>query len=87
MPLQPKVLDYVNAQILLIGNAEDGLGKATIPQPEDEKHDKDAPIEEIEKLEHEDELRIEHLKGTSLVFREFPSVAHAPIPPAELLLF
>ena len=76
MPLQPKILDYANAQILLIGNAEDGLEKATVPQSEDEKHDKAAPIEEIEKLEHEDELRIEHLKGTGFFFWFFTIVVH-----------
>ena len=69
MPLQPKMLNYENAQFLLIGNAgESGLEKATVPQPEDEKHEKDAPLEEIEKLEHEDELRVEHLEGSDFFF-------------------
>ncbi len=66
MPLQPKVLSFEKSQILLIGNADEGLEKATAQQPEDEKQDKDAPLEEMEKLEHEDELRIQHLKGTWL---------------------
>lgn len=67
MPLIPKVLDHPNAQILLIGNAADdggSLDKATAQQPEDEKQNKATPLEEIEELEHEDELRVEHLKGT-----------------------
>lgn len=63
MPLQPKLLDYVNTQFLLIGHASNNLEQATEQQPSDEKQDKDAPLEEMEKLEHEDELRVEHLKG------------------------
>lgn len=64
MPLTPKMLDYANAQVLLIGHEGDGLEKATVEQAEDAKQDKDTPLEEMEKLEHEDELRIEHLKGS-----------------------
>lgn len=60
------MLDYVNAQMLLIGHAGDGLEEATVEQPADVKQDKDASMEEIEKLEHEDELRIKHLKGNDL---------------------
>lgn len=63
MPLEPKLLDYVNTQFLVIGHAGNDLAKATAQQPLDEKHDKDTPLEEMERLEHEDELRVEHLKG------------------------
>lgn len=62
MPSQPKHLDYVNTQILLIGESS-GLDKATEAQPEDEKTDTDTPLEEMEKLEGEDEIRVKHLKG------------------------
>ena len=64
MPLQAKHLDYENAQLLLIGHKDNALDHATQPQPGDEKAGKDEPREELEKLEHEDELRVEHLKGT-----------------------
>ena len=67
MPLIPKMLDYANAQILLIGHDGDGLEKATVEQAEDAKQDKDTPLEEMEKLEHEDEIRVEHLKGSDLL--------------------
>ena len=67
MPLIPKMLDYANAQFLLIGHEGDGLKEATVEQPEDAKQDKDTPMEEMEKLEHEDEVRIEHLKGNDLL--------------------
>ncbi len=63
MPLQPKHLDYENSQILIIGEGMGEIGKAAEQSSKDEKHDKDTPLEEMEKLEHEDELRVEHLKG------------------------
>ena len=62
--MQPKHLDYSSAQCLIIGEGIGELGKATEQQPGDEKHDKDTPLEEMEKLEHENEIRVEHLKGS-----------------------
>ena len=67
MPLQPKLLDYTNTQILIIGHKDNPVEKATIPQDEDQGKNKDEPMEEMEKLEHEDELRVEHLKGKMAV--------------------
>jgi len=67
MPLQPKHLDYVNTQFLLIGHKDNALEKATDQQNQDEGEGKDKPLEEMEKLEHEDEIRVEHLKGNSLL--------------------
>ena len=66
MPLQPKLLDYENTQFLLIGHGDDALGKATAPQPDDQEKGKEEPKEEMEKLEHEDEMRVENLKGQCL---------------------
>ncbi|KAF2196920.1 tetrapyrrole biosynthesis, uroporphyrinogen III synthase [Delitschia confertaspora ATCC 74209] len=67
----PKYLDFANAQVLLIGEGLDGeLGKAVEPTRTDEKHGKEAPKEEIEALEHEDELRVEHLNGDDSVFND-----------------
>ena len=66
MPLQPKLLDYENTQFLVIGSGVEDLSKATDQQAKDEKHHKDTPLEEMEKLEHEDEIRVEHLKGRFL---------------------
>lgn len=62
MPLQPKHLDYLNTQFLVIGEPQ-GLDKATQPQSQDEKEGKEKPLEEMEKLEGEDEIRVKHLKG------------------------
>ncbi|KAL8697689.1 MAG: hypothetical protein Q9224_002186, partial [Gallowayella concinna] len=70
MPLEPKLLDYDNAQFIIIGHKDDALEKATVPQPDDEERNKEAPKEEMEKLEHEDELRVEHLKGDDSVFED-----------------
>lgn len=63
MPLQPKLLDYENAQFLVIGEGIGELGKAVEQQAEDNEHDKDTPLKEMEKLGHEDEVRVKHLKG------------------------
>ena len=69
-PLQPKHLDYENTQLILIGH-KDSLGSATVPQGQDQKENKDDPKAEMEKLEHEDEIRVEHLKGMTLLFLTF----------------
>lgn len=58
--VKPNYLDYANAQILLIGENTDKGVEATT---KDQKHDKEAPKEELDRLEHEDELRVEHLHG------------------------
>lgn len=63
------MLDYVNTQILIIGHEGNTVEKATVQQGEDQEKHKDTPIEEIEKLEHEDELRVEHLKGKLVVLQ------------------
>ncbi|KAI4237057.1 MAG: hypothetical protein LQ349_002147 [Xanthoria aureola] len=70
MPLEPKLLDYENTQFLLIGHNDGALDKATVPQPEDAKQNKDEPKAEMEKLEHEDDVRVEHLKGDDSVFED-----------------
>ena len=71
MPLQPKHLDYVNTQFILIGHKENAFEKATDQKNQDEGEGKDRPLEELEKLKHEDEIRVEHLKGTSFTIRWF----------------
>ncbi|KAL7770947.1 hypothetical protein CFE70_000887 [Pyrenophora teres f. teres 0-1] len=58
--VKPKYLDYEYCQILLIGEK---MESGVEPTTKDQKHDKETPLEEIEKLEHEDELRVEHLHG------------------------
>jgi len=65
MPLQPKHLDYANTQFLLIGSGHGGFGHAVDASAKDEKNaQKITALEEMEKLEAEDEHRVEGLKGT-----------------------
>jgi hypothetical protein len=81
MPAQPKYLDYANAQMLLIGEDFESSGNLE-PTSKDEKDDsKETPQEELEKLEHEDELRVQHISGDDTVFadlgissKEYPRV-------------
>ncbi|KAF7671906.1 hypothetical protein GT037_010129 [Alternaria burnsii] len=77
--VKPKYLDYEYCQILLIGEK---MEAGVEPTTKDQKHDKETPQEEIEKLEHEDELRVEHLHGDDSVYddlkiskKEYPQVA------------
>ncbi|GME39919.1 uncharacterized protein LTHEOB_2015 [Neofusicoccum parvum] len=68
-PVKPNYLQYDNVQVLLIGEgAGDNLGRALEPKSKDQKAGKEEPQEELEKLEHEDELRVEHLHGDDTVF-------------------
>ena len=67
MPVNPKHLNYANAQMILIGGDFDASSNLD-PAPKDQKDDsKETPQEEIEKLEHEDALRVEHLKGIASI--------------------
>jgi hypothetical protein len=63
-PLTPRLIDWDGATFLMIG--EDFV-KATESRPKDEREGKDDPEKEIEKLEGEDEIRVEHLKGEKLL--------------------
>jgi hypothetical protein len=60
IPTQPKHLDYANTQFLMIGETS-GIEKATEPQEEDQKAGKEEPLEELEKLEDEDNARMQCL--------------------------
>ncbi|KAI0003885.1 hypothetical protein F4779DRAFT_601037 [Xylariaceae sp. FL0662B] len=60
MATQPKHLDFVNTQFLLVGESS-GIKQATEPQKREEGNEK--PLEEMEKLEDEDTHRMESLQG------------------------
>lgn len=60
MPLQPNLLQYTNTQFLVIGHSSSEIENVTEMHQENEK---DTSLEELENLEHEDELRVKHLKG------------------------
>ncbi|KAF2213763.1 hypothetical protein CERZMDRAFT_39524 [Cercospora zeae-maydis SCOH1-5] len=81
MPVQPKHLGYVNAAFLLIGENFESSNNLE-PTAKDEKDDKKVtPEEELQKLEEEDEHRVENLRGDDTVFadlgissKEYPKV-------------
>lgn len=68
MPVQPKHLEYANAQVLIIGESS-GVDKAS--EGKDEKEEgKETAAEELEALEGEDHERVEGLKGDDAVFAD-----------------
>ncbi|KAK3941984.1 hypothetical protein QBC46DRAFT_285174 [Diplogelasinospora grovesii] len=60
VPTQPKHLDYVNTQFLLIGESS-GIEKAAEPQKKGKGKGKVEPLEEMEELEEEEEKRMKSL--------------------------
>ncbi|KAJ5161103.1 hypothetical protein N7492_006495 [Penicillium capsulatum] len=64
VPLKPEFIEYPNAQILMIGEAQDQLGKAATAEGNKQAHEEE-PGQELEKLEQENEQRVEALQGTS----------------------
>lgn len=60
MPTQPRHLDYVGTQFLMVGESS-GVEKALELQEEDVKEGKEEPEEEMERLEEEDAERLEGL--------------------------
>ena len=69
-PLQPKHLEYANAQFLLIGEGRDELRKAAAEPGKDEKGNKESAEEEVELLEDEDSHRTGQLKGDDSIFAD-----------------
>lgn len=69
VPVQPEFLEYPNAQILMIGEAQDRLGKAAGAEGRKQPHEQE-PGEELEKFEHENEQRVEALQGDETVYRD-----------------
>jgi hypothetical protein len=71
MPLKPELLEYPNTQFLIIGEGMGNIDSAMQEMSKDKKDDeKEAPIEEMEKLEDEDQIRVEHLKGDDAIFAD-----------------
>lgn len=48
----------------MIGSAQDDLGRAASAEPDGKKPGQEQPGEELEKMENENEHRVEALKGT-----------------------
>jgi hypothetical protein len=67
MPVhKSEYLDYPNAQLLLIGEGQDKFGSAL--EGVDDK--KDDPEQELEKLEDEDQIRVQALHNEDAVFED-----------------
>lgn len=64
IPTEPELLDYPNAQFLIIGAAQDELGKAAVAKNGSKDDDQEQPGEELEKFEDENEERVKSLKGS-----------------------
>lgn len=62
LPSKPAHFDYVNSQILIIGES-DGIEKAMEPQKQDQKDGKADPEDVLEHLQEEDLNRMKHLAG------------------------
>ncbi|KAI9045522.1 uncharacterized protein KD926_007938 [Aspergillus affinis] len=69
-PLEPDFIDYPNAQILMIGDSTNDLGKATTADPADKKDGEEQPGEELEKFEHENEERVESLRDDDTMYED-----------------
>ncbi|KAE8158025.1 hypothetical protein BDV40DRAFT_292151 [Aspergillus tamarii] len=69
-PLTPEFIDYPNAQFLMIGEATDNLGKAATAESDGKRSEEVQPGEELEKLEGENEERVESLKGDDAVYKD-----------------
>ncbi|KAJ9296862.1 hypothetical protein DTO271G3_5061 [Paecilomyces variotii] len=70
IPLEPELIDYPNAQFLMIGEGQDELGKAATAEPGGKQPHEEQPGEEVEKLEEENEERIEALGGDHAVYED-----------------
>ncbi|KGO74579.1 hypothetical protein PITC_002240 [Penicillium italicum] len=69
VPLQPEFLDYPNSQFLMIGEAQNDLGKAAFAMGGKQPHEEE-PGQELEKLSDENEHRVDALKGDDTVYED-----------------
>ncbi|BCS22279.1 uncharacterized protein APUU_30504S [Aspergillus puulaauensis] len=70
IPTEPELLDYPNAQFLIIGSSTGNLGKAATAEPGDKRPEEEEPGEEIIKMEDENEDRIEALGGDHAIYKD-----------------
>ncbi|KAL1983112.1 hypothetical protein VTN96DRAFT_442 [Rasamsonia emersonii] len=70
VPAEPELLDYPNAQFLMIGEAQDNLGKGGISEAGGKEPNQEQPGEVLEKFEDENLGRIESLKGDHSVYED-----------------
>ncbi|RDW86749.1 uncharacterized protein DSM5745_03391 [Aspergillus mulundensis] len=70
IPAEPELLDYPNAQFLMIGSAVGDLGKAATADEGDKRPEEEQPEEELIKMEDENEERIETLGGDHAIYED-----------------
>ncbi|KAF9892948.1 hypothetical protein FE257_000540 [Aspergillus nanangensis] len=82
IPLEPEFLDYPNAQFLMIGGAHQDLGKAAVGDAGDKRPEEHQPGEELEKLEQENEERVDNLRGDDAVYEDlgYHAKQHPQVP-------
>ncbi|KAE8382883.1 hypothetical protein BDV26DRAFT_277804 [Aspergillus bertholletiae] len=69
-PLTPEFIDYPNAQFLMIGRTTNDPGKAGTAESDGKPSEEAQPEEELEKLEGENEERVESLNGDDSVYND-----------------
>ncbi|KAL4988278.1 hypothetical protein BDW68DRAFT_177002 [Aspergillus falconensis] len=70
IPAEPELLDYPNAQFLMVGSAVGDLGKAATAEEGDKRPEEEQPEEELSKMEEENEKRIESLGGDHAIYKD-----------------
>ncbi|KAI9376268.1 hypothetical protein BJX61DRAFT_538965 [Aspergillus egyptiacus] len=70
IPTEPELLDYPNAQFLMIGSAVGDLGKAATAGESDKRPEEEQPEEELIKMEDENEDRVETLGGEHAIYKD-----------------
>ncbi|KAL4926908.1 uncharacterized protein BDV17DRAFT_138139 [Aspergillus undulatus] len=70
IPAEPELLDYANAQFLMVGSAAGDLGKAATAEQGDKRPEEEQPEEELIKMEDENEDRIEALGGDHAIYKD-----------------
>ncbi|KAL5337323.1 hypothetical protein BJX70DRAFT_248843 [Aspergillus crustosus] len=70
IPTEPELLDYPNAQFLMVGSAVGDLGKAATAESGDKRPEEQQPEEELTKMEDENEARIEALGGDHAIYKD-----------------
>jgi hypothetical protein len=63
VPTEPEFLNYSSAQFLMIGEAQDELGKPAVAEKGAKEPGQEQPGEELEKFAAENEHRINSWKG------------------------
>lgn len=66
--MKPEFIDYPNAQFLMIGSAENELGRAASAELDGKNPQEEQPGEELEHMELENEHRVDALKGMWIMF-------------------